>query len=143
VVCHAIGNLGIETAVAAIEDAVRVMPDGRTRVRIDHAIFLTAELIARIAALGVWVVAQPSFLNDRAAATPIDRATDDTILTRPFATARRAGVRQAFSSDYPCGSNAPLAGVAGAVTRRDPPGPPGPPRDAPPPAPPPPPDPAG
>jgi predicted amidohydrolase YtcJ len=38
VVCHAIGNLGIETAVAAIEDAVRAMPDGRTRVRIDHAI---------------------------------------------------------------------------------------------------------
>ena len=119
VVCHAIGNLGIEIAVGAIEDAVRAMPDGRTRVRIDHAIFLTAELIARIAALGVWVVAQPSFLYDRAAATPTDRATDDTILTRPFATALRAGVRQAFSSDYPCGSNAPLAGIAAAVTRRN------------------------
>ena len=119
VVCHAIGNLGIETAVGAIEDAVRAMPDGRARVRIDHAIFPTAELIARIAALGVWVVAQPSFLYDRAAITPTDRATDDTILTRPFATALRAGVRQAFSSDYPCGSNAPLIGIAAAVTRRN------------------------
>src|SRR5437867_851420 len=52
VVCHAIGNLGVETAVGAIEDAVGVLPEGRERVRIDHAIFLTAELIARIAALG-------------------------------------------------------------------------------------------
>src|SRR2546425_12815593 len=29
VVCHAIGNLGLETAVGAIEDAVRAMPEGR------------------------------------------------------------------------------------------------------------------
>jgi hypothetical protein len=119
VVCHAIGNLGIETAVGAIEDAARAMPDGRARVRIDHAIFLTADLIARLAALGVWVVAQPSFLYDRGAVAAPDRALDDTILTRPFATALRAGVRQAFSSDYPCGSNAPLVGIAAAVTRRN------------------------
>jgi predicted amidohydrolase YtcJ len=117
VVCHAIGNLGIETTVGAIEDAVRARPDGRTRVRIDHAIFLTAELIARIAALGVWVVAQPSFLYDRGGVASPDRATDDAMLTRPFATALRAGVRQAFSSDYPCGTNAPLIGIAAAVTR--------------------------
>jgi len=119
VVCHAIGNLGIETAVGAIEDAVRAMPDGRGRVRIDHAIFLTAELVARIAALGVWVVAQPSFLYDRGGVAAPDRAMDDAILTRPFASALRAGVRQAFSSDYPCGTNAPLVGIAAAVTRRN------------------------
>ncbi|HEV8473516.1 MAG TPA: amidohydrolase [Methylomirabilota bacterium] len=117
VVCHAIGNLGVETAVGAIEDAVREMPEGRAHVRIDHAIFLTPELIARIAALGVWVVAQPSFLWDsraRSGGTPPDPA----ILPRPFASALRAGVRQAFSSDFPCGSIAPLAGIAAAVTRR-------------------------
>src|SRR5688572_32919592 len=64
VVCHAIGNLGIETAVTAIEDAVRAMPEGRGRVRLDHAMFLTRELIARLAELQIWVVAQPSFLWD-------------------------------------------------------------------------------
>ena len=116
VVCHAIGNLGIETAVDAIEDAVRTMPEGRARVRIDHAIFLTAELIARIAALGIWVVAQPSFLWD-ARATSSATPPDPAILQRPFASVARAGVRQAFSSDYPCGSNAPLVGIAAAVTR--------------------------
>src|SRR2546427_311377 len=121
VVCHAIGNLGLETAVGAIEDAVRAMPEGRARVRIDHAIFLTAELIARIAALGIWVVAQPSFLWD-ARATSSATPPDPVILQRPFASVARAGVRQAFSADYPCGSNAPLVGIAAAVTRTSRPG---------------------
>src|SRR3989454_3936416 len=116
VVCHAIGNLGLETAVGAIEDAVRAMPEGRARVRIDHAILLTAELIARIAALGIWVAAQPSLLWG-ARATSSATPPDPAILQRPFASVARAGVRQAFSSDYPCGSNAPLVGIAAAVTR--------------------------
>jgi predicted amidohydrolase YtcJ len=112
VVCHAIGNLGIETAVGAIEDAVRAMPEGRARVRLDHAIFLTPDLIARLADLRIWVVVQPSFLWDRGAPP-----RDPSVLARPFASAVRAGVRQAFSSDFPCGSNAPLIGIAAAVTR--------------------------
>src|SRR5439155_683721 len=116
VVCHAIGNLGVENAVDAIKDAVGAFPDGRERVRIDHAIFLTPDLIARIADLGIWVVVQPSFLwdsRDRPNATPADPA----ILQRPFASAGLAGVKQAFSSDYPCGSNSPIVGIAAAVTR--------------------------
>jgi predicted amidohydrolase YtcJ len=39
-------------------------------------------------------------------------------MLRPFATAHAAGLRQAFSSDYPCGENAPLLGIQAAVTRR-------------------------
>src|SRR5438034_10066524 len=97
------------------------MPEGRARVRIDHAIFLTAELIARIAALGIWVVAQPSFLWD-AHATVSATPPDPAILQRPFASVARAGVSQAFSSDYPCGSDAALVGIGGAVR---PPGRPG------------------
>jgi hypothetical protein len=117
VVCHAIGNLGIETAVGAIEDALRVMPEGRARVRLDHAIFLTRELITRLANLDIWIVAQPSFLWDRGGAAAPDRPADPSLLVRPFGSALRAGVKQAFSSDFPCGSNAPLAGIAAAVTR--------------------------
>jgi predicted amidohydrolase YtcJ len=117
VVCHAIGNLGVETAVSAIEDALGTMPEGRTRVRLDHAIFLTRELIARLAALQIWVVAQPSFLWDARRVPPRGAAPDPVLLQRPFGSARRAGVRQAFSSDFPCGSNAPLLGIAAAVTR--------------------------
>jgi hypothetical protein len=117
VVCHAIGNLGVETVVSAIEDAVRERPDGRARVRVDHAIFLTAELIARLAALGVWVVAQPSFLWDSRRPPVPATAPGGAVQPRPFGSALRAGVRQAFSSDFPCGSNAPLLGIAAAVTR--------------------------
>jgi predicted amidohydrolase YtcJ len=120
VVCHAIGNLGVETAIGAMEDAVRAEPAGRARVRLDHGIFLTRELIDRLAALEIWLVAQPSFLYDTppVAAGPPLRDGAHEILLRPFATAARAGVRQAFSSDFPCGSNAPLHGIAAAVTRR-------------------------
>jgi predicted amidohydrolase YtcJ len=117
VVCHAIGNLGLETAVGAIEDAVRAMPDGRARVRIDHAIFLTRELIARLAELQIWVVAQPSFLWDMGPPLARGASPDPSVLPRPFGSTLRAGIRQAFSSDFPCGSNAPLLGIAAAVTR--------------------------
>jgi predicted amidohydrolase YtcJ len=113
-VCHAIGNAGIETAVGAIENALAREPAGRSRVRVDHAMFLTDELIARLADLQIWVVAQPSFLYDSGGTSP-----SSDIRLRPFATAARAGMRQAFSSDFPCGSNAPLLGISAAVTRKN------------------------
>ena len=113
VICHAVGNLGVETAVGAIEDALRAHPAGRERVRIDHAMFLERELIARLADLGVWVVAQPSFLSDSGGVAP-----SPELLLRPFRSVHAAGIPQAFSSDFPCGALAPLAGIAAAVTRR-------------------------
>jgi predicted amidohydrolase YtcJ len=113
VVCHALGNLGVETAVGAIEDALAREPAGRGRVRIDHAMFVDRALLTRLVDLGVWVVVQPSFIRDHGGAAP---APD--VLLRPFATARAAGLRQAFSSDFPCGENAPLLGIEAAVTRR-------------------------
>jgi len=113
VVCHALGNLGVETAVGAIEDALAREPAGRGRVRIDHAMFLDRALLARLVDLGVWTVVQPSFIWDHGGRSP-----SPDLLLRPFATAREAGLRQAFSSDYPCGENAPLLGIQAAVTRR-------------------------
>ena len=113
VVCHALGNLGVETAVGAIEDALARDPAGRGRVRIDHAMFLDAALLGRLVDLGVWVVVQPSFIWDHGG-----RAPAPGVLLRPFATAHAAGLPQAFSSDYPCGENAPLLGIQAAVTRR-------------------------
>lgn len=113
VVCHAIGNLGVERAVEAIEEALTRDPRGRERVRIDHAIFLTDDLIDRIARLGIWVVGQPSFLHDVGGASP-----SPDILVRPFKRLADAGIPQALSSDFPCGTLAPLVGIHAAVTRR-------------------------
>jgi predicted amidohydrolase YtcJ len=113
VTCHAIGNLGVQTAVEAIERALRQEASGRSRVRIDHAMFLTPALVRRLADLGIWVVAQPSFIHDGAEAR-----LPEGLLSRPFASVERAGIPQAFSSDHPCGSIEPLAGIQAAVTRR-------------------------
>lgn len=113
VVCHALGNLGVETAVGAIEDAFAREPAGRGRVRVDHAMFLDRTRLTRLVDLGVWVVVQPSFIWDHGGRSP---APD--LMLRPFATAHAAGLRQAFSSDFPCGENSPLLGMQVAVTRR-------------------------
>ncbi|MBI4011775.1 MAG: amidohydrolase [Candidatus Rokubacteria bacterium] len=115
VTCHAIGNLGVETCVGAVEDALARERRGAGRVRLDHAMFLTSALISRIRALGLPVVTQPSFLYDQgppAFTLPAD------LRCRPFGSLRAAGIPQAFSSDYPCGTAAPLVGVYAAVARR-------------------------
>jgi predicted amidohydrolase YtcJ len=113
VACHAIGNVGVETAVGALEDALPREPAGEGRARLDHAIFLTRDLVRRVRALGVPVVSQPSFVYDLGGPAP-----DARLLVRPFRTIREAGIPQAFSSDAPCGTLAPLIGVYAAVTRR-------------------------
>jgi len=116
VTCHAIGNAGVETAVTAAEAALREEPAGAGRLRLDHAIFVTPALLARIADLGLPVVGQPSFLYDQGA--PPSPLPGD-LRCRPFRGVAAAGIRQAFSSDHPCGSLAPLTGIYAAVTRRD------------------------
>jgi predicted amidohydrolase YtcJ len=75
--------------------------------------FLDRALLARLVDLGIWVVVQPSFIWDHGGRPP---APD--LMLRPFATARAAGLRQAFSSDFPCAENSPLLGIQAAVTRR-------------------------
>jgi predicted amidohydrolase YtcJ len=114
VTCHAIGNLGVETCVEAVEDALRREPAGEGRVRLDHAMFLTRELILRIKALGIWLVSQPSFVYDLGPGAPPGAG----ILRLPFRTIQEAGVPLAFSSDFPCGTLAPLTLIYSAVTRR-------------------------
>lgn len=115
VACHAIGNLGVETCVGAIEDAFRRERGEEERVRVDHAMFVTAALIERLRTLGVMVVSQPSFLHDQGAPA---FALPSGLRCRPFGSLRAAGIPQAFSSDYPCGTVAPLVGIHAAVTRR-------------------------
>jgi predicted amidohydrolase YtcJ len=115
VTCHAIGNWGIEVALDAIEEALGREPSGEGRVRIDHAMFLTCELTRRIRSLGIFVVTQPAFVYDLGAGS---RALPPGLLHLAFGSLLREGIPQAFSSDYPCGSLAPLVGIYAATTRR-------------------------
>jgi predicted amidohydrolase YtcJ len=115
VTCHALGNLGLETCLGAVEDAVRREPRGADRVRIDHALFVDEIALGRLQGLGVPVVTQPVFLYDQGVA---GAGRLGGLHERPFGRLQDAGVRQAFSSDYPCGGLAPLTGLYAAVTRR-------------------------
>lgn len=115
VTCHALGNWGVEVALDAIGAALAREPHGEGRVRIDHAMFLTPGLISRIRALGVFVVTQPAFVYDLA---PKAERVPPDFLSLPFGSLFNAGIPQAFSSDYPCGSLAPLTGIYAAATRR-------------------------
>ncbi|MFQ5898029.1 MAG: amidohydrolase [Candidatus Methylomirabilia bacterium] len=115
VTCHALGNWGVEVAVEGIEAALRREPEGQGRIRIDHAMFLTPGLILRIRALGVFVVTQPTFIYDLGIRS--DRLPPG-LLTLPFGSLLREGIPLAFSSDYPCGTLAPLTGIYAAASRR-------------------------
>lgn len=115
ITCHAIGNVGVETCLAAVEAALRREPRGEGRVRLDHALFLPEGLVPRLRALGLPVVTQPVFLHDYGPPGP---GLPPDVRPHPFGHLYAAGVVQAFSSDYPCGSLSPLVGIAAAATRR-------------------------
>jgi hypothetical protein len=113
---HAIGD----AAVAAVLDACATAPapPGMAH-RIEHAMLLDEDLVARIAASGVTAVVQPEFL---AWAGPTYRARlGEARAARllPFAALLQAGIPMPFSSDRPVVPGAPLDGVRAAL-RHDP-----------------------
>jgi predicted amidohydrolase YtcJ len=112
---HAIGNGSVEAVLAAAR-----LPgaDYRGDVRIEHAMTISAELARRIGDSGIPVVAQPAFLEafgHELASVPLP----GPLLLMPHRTLIDAGVRMAFSSDYPAAELNPWAGIAAAVSRRD------------------------
>ena len=122
---HAIGD----AAVAAVLDAYATVPapdagEGTpappgTAHRIEHAMLLDDDLVARLAASGVTAVVQPEFL---AWAGPTIRARlgeERAGRLLPFSRLLAAGIPTAFSSDRPVVPGAPLAGVRAAL-RHDP-----------------------
>ncbi|HSW41682.1 MAG TPA: amidohydrolase family protein [Patescibacteria group bacterium] len=113
---HAIGD----AAVAAVLDACAAAPaPPGTAHRIEHAMLLDDDLLARLAAAGVTAVVQPEFL---AWAGPTYRArlgAERAGRLLPFSRLLAAGIPTAFSSDRPVVPGAPLAGVRAAL-RHDP-----------------------
>ncbi len=113
---HAIGDAAVTAVLDACEGAPA--PPG-TAHRIEHAMLLDDDLVARLAASGVTAVVQPEFL---AWAGPTYRARlgeERAGRLLPFSRLLAAGVPTAFSSDRPVVPGAPLAGVRAAL-RHDP-----------------------
>lgn len=121
---HAIGDRAVDQAVRALEAAAAdagVTAVRACRHRIEHAELVSPELVARLAAVGAVVSAQPAFDarwggEDGLYARRFGSATArETNPLRWFAT---AGVRLAFGSDSPVTPLDPWAGVLAAERHR-------------------------
>jgi hypothetical protein len=113
---HAIGD----AAVGAVLDACSATPapPGRAH-RIEHAMLLDDELVARLAAAGMSAVVQPEFLAWAGPAYRARLGEERAARLLPFARLLAAGIPTAFSSDRPVVPGAPLDGVRAAL-RHDP-----------------------
>lgn len=115
---HAIGDRAVASVLDALESAAAVPRAGPPH-RLEHAMMLDADSLARMRRLGVAPVPQPLFLHEfgpmyEAALGP--RRTAGLI---PLAAMRRAGLDPAASSDAPIAPAEPLASLRAMLTRRD------------------------
>lgn len=114
VAVHAIGNEAVDGALGAFDHAGSAL-DRAGPPRIEHAMFLSRDLVSRIADRGAIVAAQPHMLElpDLSMAPSIPG-----LRMFPLRWLLDAGVRVAGSSDYPVADYAPLRGIRSAVTRQ-------------------------
>jgi predicted amidohydrolase YtcJ len=114
---HAIEEPEIEAACNAIEYSRRRRGRSDCSHRLEHCSVCPPRLAKRIAALGVTVVTQPSFLyfsGDRYLETVPDSQKPHLY---PIGSMLRSGVRAGFGSDFPIADANPLTGIYAAVTR--------------------------
>jgi predicted amidohydrolase YtcJ len=111
VATHAIGD----AAVTTVLDAYGAAPAPPCPNRLEHAMLLDGDLVARIARSGATAVVQPEFLA-WAGTTYRARLGDERAgRLLPFAALLRAGIPMPFSSDRPVVPGAPLDGVRAAL----------------------------
>jgi predicted amidohydrolase YtcJ len=103
---HAMGNVGVDRALAAFEAVGRRIGDGDHRFRIEHAAVTAPAQWSRLAALGGIAVVQPGFvehIGERSGGIGFDEHR-----WLAFAGLADAGVVLAGSSDEPCAPRSPL-----------------------------------
>jgi predicted amidohydrolase YtcJ len=118
VAIHAIEEHAVESAYSAIKYALDKIPGSDHRHRIEHCSVCSPALSKRIAALGIMVVTQPSFIfynGDRYIETvPIQQLEK----LYPIGSLFRSGIHVAGSSDCPIVPPDPLIGVYSAACRK-------------------------
>jgi predicted amidohydrolase YtcJ len=118
VAIHAVGEEAVLAATRAIESALRERPRADHRHRIEHCSVLPERVAPRLAEIGVVVVSQPSFVEERG-----DRYLELVSEERQpklyaFRTLVDAGVRFAAGSDAPVTQPSPLGAARAAARRR-------------------------
>ena len=111
VATHAIGD----AAIAAVLDACAAAPSPPRPHRLEHAMLLDEDLLARLAASGIVAVVQPEFLAWAGATYRARLGEERAARLLPFAAFLRAGIPMPFSSDRPVVRGAPLDGVRAAL----------------------------
>ncbi len=102
--------------VDTYEEVERINGPRDRRLRLEHADFLPAQDIARVAKLSLIVSMQPSFCCDENGPNydPKDRTTTDR-----WQSLEKSGARLAFGSDWPCiWPPNPFVAIQEAVTRQ-------------------------
>lgn len=114
---HAIGDKAIETALDAVEVALKEKPKEDCRHRIEHASVLNKKLIKRLKKLSVIASVQPHFvISDFWVAQRVGKARARWVY--PFKSLLREGVCTTGGSDSPIEPISPLLGVWAAVSRK-------------------------
>jgi predicted amidohydrolase YtcJ len=119
VAIHAIGDRGVRAALDALEEALRRLPAGDSRHRIEHAQVVAPADIGRFAELGVMPSMQFTHCtSDMPWAA--DRLGDGRIETAyAWRSFLDLGNRIPGGSDFPVESINPFLGLYAAVTRKD------------------------
>ena len=111
VATHAIGD----AAVGAVLAAYAAAPTPRHPHRVEHAMLVDEDLVARLAASGATAVVQPEFLAWAGATYRARLGEERASRLLPFAALLGAGIPMPFSSDRPVVPGAPLDGVRAAL----------------------------
>lgn len=119
---HAIGDRANDLVLTAYAEAQRQNTRHRPGHRIEHAMLLDADLIARFRRQNVWAIGQPEFLSTLGDAYLSALGEERANRLSPYATLDAQNVAQAFSSDCPVVPGAPLDGLRAALERRTPKG---------------------
>lgn len=116
VAIHAMGNLGVEAAIATCAEIARRSPGEDHRFRVEHAGVTSPDQWRRLADLGAIAVVQPGFVEHVGTSTSGVRFDGHHWLA--FAGLAEAGVTLAGSSDDPCAPFPPIWSATRGVTRR-------------------------
>jgi predicted amidohydrolase YtcJ len=115
---HAIEEESVEVACNAIAYALKKYPRSNHRHRLEHCSVCPPRLSKRLAALGVMVVTQPSFIYYNGERYLQTVPSSQLRHLYPIRSFLRNGVCVAGSSDCPIVKPNPLIGVYSAVCRR-------------------------
>jgi predicted amidohydrolase YtcJ len=115
VAVHALGNLGLEAALAAFDSAAKRHRDVDHRFRVEHACLASSDQLERLGALGGVAVVQPGFLDHLGG--QVGRLEFENASWLPFGDVARSGATMAASSDCPCTFDEPLRTSAHGATR--------------------------